>query len=210
MIRKIENALAVALIALIAALPLFLKFMQGVCRVQVPGADIAVLHFVFLFASLAGLITWRDERHLSLASVSAAFDEKIRRPIEAVKTAGASCILSAFFIDALCQLVNPAQFDARFWGMSTRIFFASLPLCYFGIIVMTARKKNTGIAALIGIVLGISLSKVIGAFGGLTTTIDILPILVSFSFAVGIGLFFGIYPARKAARLDPIDALRYE
>ena len=66
------------------------------------------------------------------------------------------------------------------------------------------------VGGIIGVVLGISLSKVIGAFGGLTTTIDILPILVSFSFAVGIGLFFGIYPARKAARLDPIDALRYE
>ena len=66
------------------------------------------------------------------------------------------------------------------------------------------------VGGIIGIVLGISLSKVIGAFGGLTTTIDILPILVSFSFAVGIGLFFGIYPARKAARLAPIDALRYE
>ena len=66
------------------------------------------------------------------------------------------------------------------------------------------------VGGVIGITLGVSLSKVIGSFGGLTTTIEILPILVSFSFAVGIGLFFGIYPARKAARLDPIDALRYE
>ena len=66
------------------------------------------------------------------------------------------------------------------------------------------------VGGVIGIVLGVSLSKAIGAFGGLTTTISILPVLASFSFAVGIGLFFGIYPARKAARLDPIDALRYE
>ena len=66
------------------------------------------------------------------------------------------------------------------------------------------------VGGVIGITLGVSLSKLIGSFGGLTTTIELLPILVSFSLAVGIGLFFGIYPARKAARLDPIDALRYE
>ena len=66
------------------------------------------------------------------------------------------------------------------------------------------------VGGVIGIASGILLSKAIGAFGGLTTTVDILPVLVSFSFAVGIGLFFGIYPARKAAHLDPMDALRYE
>ena len=66
------------------------------------------------------------------------------------------------------------------------------------------------VGGMIGIAMGVSLSEIIGKFGGFETTLAVLPIVVSFSFAVGIGLFFGIYPARKAARLDPIDALRYE
>ncbi len=66
------------------------------------------------------------------------------------------------------------------------------------------------IGGLIGIGLGCVASQLIAKFGNFTTVITPLPIIVSFVFSVGIGLFFGIYPARKAARLDPIEALRYE
>lgn len=66
------------------------------------------------------------------------------------------------------------------------------------------------IGGIIGIGLGCGLSMLVGKFGNFTTVISPLPIVVSFSFSVGIGLFFGIYPARKAAKLDPIEALRYE
>ena len=66
------------------------------------------------------------------------------------------------------------------------------------------------IGGLIGIVLGIVVSRLIAQFGDFTTVVTALPIIVSFLFSVGIGLFFGIYPAQKAAKLDPIEALRYE
>jgi putative ABC transport system permease protein len=66
------------------------------------------------------------------------------------------------------------------------------------------------VGGIIGIVLGCGASQLIGKVGNFTTVITPLPIFVSFFFSVGIGLFFGIYPARKAAKLDPIEALRYE
>ncbi|MDU1246946.1 ABC transporter permease [Veillonella parvula] len=62
----------------------------------------------------------------------------------------------------------------------------------------------------IGIAFGIGASKIIGMVSGMSTIVSVPTIIMSFAFSMAIGLIFGIYPARKAAKLNPIDALHYE
>jgi len=63
---------------------------------------------------------------------------------------------------------------------------------------------------LAGIVIGIALSKTISLAAGWPTPISPIAIAGGFLFSAAVGIFFGYYPARKAAHLDPIEALRYE
>jgi putative ABC transport system permease protein len=66
------------------------------------------------------------------------------------------------------------------------------------------------VGGLIGLAFGFSLSRVIATLAGWSTEVTTGSIAVAFGVSVSIGLLFGIYPAVQAARLDPIEAIRYE
>jgi len=63
---------------------------------------------------------------------------------------------------------------------------------------------------LAGLVIGFAGAKILGHFTGWQTVISPLMMLVAVGFSGAVGVFFGYYPARKAAALNPIQALRYE
>jgi putative ABC transport system permease protein len=63
---------------------------------------------------------------------------------------------------------------------------------------------------LIGLALGWLIATIVTLTGLLTATVSLSAVMLAVGFSLAVGLFFGIWPARRAAKLNPIDALRYE
>ena len=66
------------------------------------------------------------------------------------------------------------------------------------------------IGGFVGVVAGLGGAALIGNLADWPVLIEPIALVVAVAFSGAVGVFFGYYPARKAARLDPIDALRYE
>ena len=68
----------------------------------------------------------------------------------------------------------------------------------------------TVIGGVVGVILGWLISKTVSQFAGIATEVSLGAVLLAFGVSAGIGIVFGYYPARRASRLNPIEALRYE
>jgi len=63
---------------------------------------------------------------------------------------------------------------------------------------------------IIGIIFGVGIASLLSFFAGWATKVSISSIILATTFSVAVGIGFGFWPARQAAKLNPIEALRYE
>lgn len=165
-LKFVEDIFAFGLILLLTVTAIVIKIMQDHLHMQVLNADAIITNIGFMFACIAGIITWRDGKHLSLASVTDKLPPVVKKVVDTISGCITPMILVQFFISAFCQLVNPDQFANKvFFGLSERFFFFFMPLCYIAMVIMVLAERKNLIAGIVGVVLGFLSST--GSFSGI-------------------------------------------
>ncbi len=174
MLKKIEDIIAALLILILSVSALVIKVMQDNLHIQVLNADIIVVNLAFVFACFAGLITWRENRHLCLANITEKFPEKTKRVFNIITSFVFPVILTQLFSASFLQVINPDQFTNRVLLFSEKTYFFFYPLCFLMIVLLLIQRtfsdKGLFIATIAGIVAGFltSMSAVTGIIWYLT------------------------------------------
>ncbi|MCR5045349.1 MAG: TRAP transporter large permease subunit [Treponema sp.] len=167
MLKKIEDAFAVALVAILSVTALVIKIMQDNLHLQVMNADMIIVNIAFVFACVAGLITWRENRALSLANITEKLPQKARGVIKAVASFATAVIITQLFLASFLQVANPDQFTNKVLMFAEKVYFAFYPLCFLMILILlfqNSKGKLSLAATIVGTVFGVltSMSAVTG------------------------------------------------
>lgn len=166
-LKFIEDAFAFFLVIFLTITAIVIKIMQDNLHLQVLNADSIIVNTGFIFTCIAGIITWRENKHLSLASVTEKFPPKVKKIFDIISDLVTPMILVQFFLSALCQFVNKEQFSKQvIIGLSERFFFFFMPLCYIAMLIMSISQRKNRIVGIIGLCLGIltSMNTISGIF----------------------------------------------
>lgn len=154
--RFVEDIFAFILIIVLTITAIVIKIMQDHMHMQVLNADAILVNLGLVFACIAGIITWREDKHLSLAAIHDKLPPVVRKIIDNIASCVTPMILVQLFLSTICQFVNKDQFTNSVIGIFTeRFFFFFMPLCYLLLIIMVLIRKQNRIASIIGVVLGI-------------------------------------------------------
>ena len=158
MIRRIVDGVAVFFLLLLTLATLVIKVFQEGLGFQFYGSELFMVNLVFVFSCFAGIITWREGKHLSLSSLSDNMPEKLKAVVLRIRAGAVTAILTALFWVAFSGNLYAFSPDEKIIGIPVTVIFAVYPLMFFAILVMVIAEKKHIVSCIIGVIIGILVS----------------------------------------------------
>ena len=165
MLRKFADRFIAFLSILLVVLPLLFKFVQDMLHLTVYDADAIKLNTLFVFGCVSACITWHENKHISLASLTDKLPLKARNVVSGVREFAVSSVLVALFFTSFSQMFTVFDPEASVMGIPLILVFLALPLLYFFLFVIQMKRsaafpwKAQRIFVLAGILSGLFVSS---------------------------------------------------
>lgn len=153
---KTEDCLAIFFTLILSIIPLVVKIFQWI-KVPIINADNAQVNIVVMFSCVAGMITWRENRHISLASLTDKLKGHTKTIINIIRSVSVTCILSAIFYCSFSQLTI-FHTGESIWGLPLKLVFIFLPIAYLVMLIRAVANSDYKIASLVGLLIGLLIS----------------------------------------------------
>ncbi|HOE08771.1 MAG TPA: TRAP transporter large permease subunit [Treponemataceae bacterium] len=157
-VTKIENFFSTAFILLLAILPLILKIISQGLKLPIVNADNAQVNIVFIFACISGMITWREDKHISLASLTDKIPGVLKKAVLIIRSASVTAILTALFFSSFSEFFVAFMPSQKIWGIPLQVVFAVMPFSFLVMIIRSLYKKEQKISSFAGLLIGLYIS----------------------------------------------------
>ncbi len=156
---RLEKIVVVSVVILLCALPFVQLFSEKLLGVVINDIDIMMVNLVFLFSCFATAITWRNNKHICIATVDQMKDGPLKNSIAIIKAIIIPAILIALFFAAFSEFFILYYPEDKVWGIQLRLLFAFLPLSYLAMVIMILLKKEYRFFSFLGLALGFFISS---------------------------------------------------
>jgi tripartite ATP-independent transporter DctM subunit len=140
-LRRFADWLIFALSCLLVILPLLYKVLQDMFHIAVFDADAIKLNTLFVFGCVSACITWHEDKHISLASLTNKLPEKTRNAVNGIREFVVAAVVVALFFASASQMFTVFPSGARLLGIPKIAVFAALPAMYLTIFAIHVRRS---------------------------------------------------------------------
>jgi tripartite ATP-independent transporter DctM subunit len=154
MIRKLVYATALVLAAALAVLPLLFKLLTAIGLAAIPSSDRMLVHLVFMFSCIAGVITSAKNKQLSLGVVHEALSPRIQPIVLPIQKCITTTVLTALFLASFSEIFMAFLPGDTLWGIPLQLIFAFIPVMYLGMLLLAVTRERMIIASVTGIGIG--------------------------------------------------------